>query len=207
MATVSNPATLQSVINTFGSAGTPTNLLSYRKGQTYVPDIAAYSGVSATQPALSSFAGLVYPFLNLPDYGVGGIILEKITNIIPATGSPEATFVRIYLNSDGTGRYAFEDYFSSGEVNFLSFTWLLSGTNSDYYAYMDTPSGDPFFTGSVATSLQLSTNRVWVLRARAFTNTSDSKILSSTLRIKDISGNDLITNVVSMSVSVDNGAP
>lgn len=207
MATVSNPATLQSVINTFGSGGSPTNLFAYRRGQSYVPDIPAYSGVSTTQPALSTFAGLTYPFLDLPAYGdVSGIVLDRNSTVIPpGVGTFVTTFVRIRLNSDGTGAYTFEDYFTA-ETNFTSFTWLLAGTNSDYYAYMDSPSGDPFFSGSTATSLQLSTTRVWVLRARASQGNTDFKSLTSTLRIKNASGTDLTSRQVTMTASSDNGS-
>ena len=208
MPTVSNPATLQSVIDTFGVGGSPTNLFAYRRGQAYVPDVAAYNVVSTTEPALSTFAGLVYPATpSLPDYGgTGEIVLDRDSVVPPpGVGGFVTTFVRIYLNSDGTGEYEYEDY-DVGIGSFLTFTWLPSGfTASAYFAYMDTPIGDSFFAGPVATTSTLSTSRTWALRARASQGQFDQNGLTSTLRIKDSSGNDLISKPVTMTVSSDNG--
>lgn len=206
--TVSNPATLLSVINVFGSGGSPNNLFAYRRGAGVVPNNAAYNGVSTTQPALSTFAGLVYPVTpNLPDYGgTGEIVLDRDSEVPPpGVGGFVTTFVRIYLNYDGSGEYEYEDY-DSGVGSFLTFTWLPSGFNSSsYQAYMDSPVGDSFFSGTTGSNLPLSTSRVWVARARATTGQFEQSALTSTLRIKDTSGNDLISKPVTMTVTSDNG--
>lgn len=206
--TVSNPATLQSVINVFGSGGSPINLFAYRRGAGVVPNNAAYNGVSTTEPALSTFAGLVYPVTpNLPDFGgTGEIVLDRDSVVPPpGVGGFVTTFVRIYLNSDGTGEYEYEDY-DVGVGSFLTFTWLPSGFSaSAYSAYMDTPTGDSFFAGPVATTSTLSISRTWAVRARASTGQLEQSSVISTLRIKDSSGNDLISKPVTMTVSSDNG--
>lgn len=206
--TVSNPATLQSVINVFGSGGSPINLFAYRRGAGVVPNNAAYNGVSTTEPALSTFAGLVYPVTpNLPDFGSpGAIVLDKsVTATVPGR---IGAGVIISLFSDGTGEYASDDT-ESGDTILLSFNWRPSGFDSTpYFAYMDSPTGDPFSAGSSAqdTSLPLTTSRSWTLRAVTLvSNPSVSKGLFSTpgLRIKDSAGNDLISKTVTMSVSVN----
>ena len=60
---------------------------------------------------------------------------------------------------------------------------------------MDTPSGDPFYTGSsaTATSLQLNTTRSWSLYAEQFGAGTTIKSNSSTLRIKNSAGVDIVT--------------
>lgn len=205
MATVSNPATLQSVINTFGSGGSPTNLYAYRRGQSYVPDVPAYSGVSTTQPALSTFAGLVYPALNLPNYNAGTYSIELSHSyfISPAIFDTVFAYVGIQLNSDGSGKYYYGEY-GSAQVNFTTFTWLLTGSASDYYAYMDAPGGNSFSIGTVTTSLQLNSTRYWELQANAASNNFDIKSLTSTLRIKNSGGTDLTAKTLLMSAEAYN---
>lgn len=60
--TVSNPATLSSVISVFGNNGSPTNLAAYVRGGSYVPSSAS-STISTTAAglALSQFNGVAYP--------------------------------------------------------------------------------------------------------------------------------------------------
>lgn len=202
MATVSNPATLQSVINTFGSGGSPTNLFAYRRGAGYVPDTSDYNVVSTTQPALSTFAGLTYPPLpNLPDYepATQNIVLDYDY----ANPNAAACSVEIELNSDGNGRYSYINPVD-GTQNFTTFTWRPSGQSSgNYYAYMDAPSGGTFSIGTVSTSLVLSTTRSWRLTAATSRGNSITRSLTSTLRIKDSGENDLVAKTLYMLVIMD----
>ena len=106
-----------------------------------------------------------------------------------------STQVYIALQSNGTGVY-----FRLGSPQ--NFSWLLTGSNTDYYAYMDAPSGDPFDSGSSATgtSLQLNTTRQWTLSATQYSAGFNIKNLSSTLRIKNSAGTDIISIDVAMEV-------
>lgn len=115
------------------------------------------------------------------------------------TFSPISAFasVSITLDSGGTATY---DRLGSPQT----YSWLLTGSNSDYYAYMDAPSGSSFSTGSSATntSLQLNTTRSWslsVARAGGVPG-SNTRVLSSTLRIKNSAGTDILSIPVDMEV-------
>ena len=103
-------------------------------------------------------------------------------------------FVKVELNSSGTATYSYADQ-TTGGVDYLSYSWRLTGANTDYYAYMDAPSGDSFYGGSsaTATSLQLNTTRSWSLYAEQFGSGSTFKSNSSTLRIKNSAGTDIVT--------------
>jgi len=193
MAAVSNTATLQSVIDTFGSGGSPINLFAYRRGQAYVPnDIPAYNVISTTEPALSTFAGLNYPAVELP---------ATINQYHSYTGYDGVTFVAdasvvIELRSNGTGRVFYMDNSGFGEVDTLNFTWLLSGSAGDYYAFMDNAVGSPIAgTGS---SQQLNINRQWGLYAQVTIPAPQYETLSATsvLRIKTSGGRDLAVSTV-----------
>ena len=104
------------------------------------------------------------------------------------------SFVELELNSSGTATYSYADQ-TTGGVNYLTYSWLLTGANTDYYAYMDAPSGDPFYAGSsaTATSLQLNTTRSWSLYAEQLGSGNVMLANSSTLRIKNVAGTDIIT--------------
>jgi hypothetical protein len=206
--TVSNPATLQSVINVFGSGGSPINLFAYRRGQTYVPnDIPAYSGVSTTQPALSTFAGLSNPPVYLPD---------TINQYHSYTGYDGVTFVAdaaviIELSSTGTGRVFYLDNSTIDAVDTLNFTWLLSGSAGDYYAFMDNAVGSPIAgTGSIQ---QLNITRQWGLYAQVIIPAPKIETLSATsvLKIKTSGGTDLavstVTGIGAQAILVEGNPP
>ena len=197
MPTVSNPATLQSVIDTFGSGGSPINLFAYRRGQSYVPDnIPAYNVVSTTEPALSTFAGLTYPPLYLPP----DIIQSHSFTSASETVNSEA-FVGVELRSNGSGRVFYGDSGTPGTID-TDFTWLLAGSAGDYYAFMDNPTGDPFDGGGTGSPQQLNLTRTWTLTAQAIIPPPKNitKSLSSTLRIRNSAGTNLITSPVTFSV-------
>lgn len=115
---------------------------------------------------------------------------------------PVYAYNAITLNSNGT--------LNITDQSSYNFSWLLSGSNSDYYAYMDAPSGDSFDSGTSATgtSLQLNTTRVWSLSAEnSVNNSSVIKALSSTLRIKNSAGTDILAVGVTMYVEAQVGIP
>jgi hypothetical protein len=128
--------------------------------------------------------------------GTGTISLDS--SDIQFSPDPAYATVSIYLYSSGAAEYITSS--SSGTYN-QNYNWLLSGANSDYYAWMDTQTGNAFTSGTVNTALQLDSIRVWSLEAVQNTSGSVFKSLTSTLRIKNSSGTDIISIPVSLSVS------
>jgi hypothetical protein len=108
----------------------------------------------------------------------------------------------ISIDSSGTMDY-------SDNSGTTSYTWLLSGANSDYYAYMDAPSGDPFtFSAGTNTSLQLNTSRSWSLEAfNPVNNSTFTTSLTSTLRIKNSAGTDILSISVALECEAQKGIP
>ena len=130
-------------------------------------------------------------------------------NEYPSTGSG-ITLDGSDLTFAPTPASAFSEIgvFSGGSVNYVTtlgvldtYTWLLTGSNSDYYAYMDAPSGDSFdgTSSATGTSLQLNSNRIWTLTANQATYGFLYKSLTSTLRIKNSAGTDILAIPVNMS--------
>lgn len=136
-----------------------------------------------------------HPGVQLQDYPASGGTID-LNHYSEDLGSPGAanSLVKIELNSSGTATYSYADQ-TTGGVDYLSYSWRLTGANTDYYAYMDAPSGDPFYTGSsaTATSLQLNTTRSWSLYAEQSGSGTTVKSNSSTLRIKNSAGTDIVT--------------
>lgn len=163
------------------------------------------AGKASGAIALSDFYGKSNLSVTLPNYNAGAqnIVLARTYTANPPVNDFVTCFVRLKLNSDGTGAYTYEDYGSS-EANFTTFTWLTSGSASDCYAYMDAPTGDAFFAGTTGSSLQLNTNRTWSLRARAPLNNNEQKFLTSTIRIKNVGGTDLVAKTLYMEANVYN---
>lgn len=117
-------------------------------------------------------------------------------------GQSTSSEVILEVNSNGVAYYT--------DQSSYNYSWLLTGANSEYYAYMDAEVGSPFTTSAgTDTSLQLNTTRSWSL----FTQTQGSfdqrriSSLTSTLRIKNSSGTDIITIPVSMYVEAVTGNP
>ena len=150
------------------------------------------------------FSGLpILPQFNNTTYDIE---LERGYYSLDAPNGQAA--VDIILNSSGTGAYRFGDS-DTATTNFTTFTWLPSGASaSNYYAYMDAPTGDSFSAGSSATasSLVLSTSRLWTVLSQVNANPGNAqRQLTSTLRIKDSGGNDLVARTLSMYAYVDLG--
>jgi len=138
-----------------------------------------------------------HPGVRLDEYSVAGTVdlFASDTDVGYAFAD-----VEILLNSTGTAEYRYSTS-NTPTTNFLSFSWLLTGANSEYYAYMDAPSGDAFTTGTTGTALQLNTTRQWKLLAEAL-NPLDVTSLSntSTLRIRNIDGTDIVSISTAFSV-------
>lgn len=137
--------------------------------------------------------------LNETSTGSGINIYSFDTQQAPFDALAVAT---ITINSSGTMLY-------SDNGGTTSYTWLLSGSNSDYYAYMDAPSGDPFtFSAGTNTSLQLNTSRAWSLEAfNPINNTTVFAGLTSTLRIKNSAGTDILSIPVTLFCEAQKGIP
>jgi hypothetical protein len=137
--------------------------------------------------------------VNLQNYNASTYDIE----LIHINASADSAQVRINLLSNGTATYDYEDNFTS-TTNFLSYSWLTSGSASDAYAYMDTPSSGSFATGSSATntSLQLSTSRAWLVNITTSGGVFADASAVSTIRIKNASGTDLATKTIYMYTQV-----
>lgn len=133
-----------------------------------------------------------HPGVQLQETSAGsGITLNSTdTEFAPSSASSS---VLIEMNSNGNM------YYTSTYVS-TSYAWLLSGANSEYYAYMDSPAGGSFTSGTVGTALQMNTTRSWLLAAYqpGFAG-ADYKALTSTLRIRTSSGADILTIPVTLS--------
>ena len=134
-----------------------------------------------------------HPGVRIDESGTpgGGIDLNASDlTFSPTSANAQAS---IEIASNGTMTYA-------TNLGSSSYTWLLSGSNSDYYAYMDAPSGDPFSQGTTGTSLQLNTTRFFSLDANVSGSPGvDYKTLTSTLRIKNSAGTDILSCAVSLT--------
>lgn len=133
-----------------------------------------------------------HPGVRIDESGTPGGGIDLNASDLTFSPTPANAQASIQIASNGTMTYA-------TNLGPVSYTWLLSGSNSDYYAYMDAPSGDPFSQGTTGTSLQLNTTRFWSLDAAAGTVGTDYKTLTSTLRIKNSAGTDILSVAVSLS--------
>lgn len=145
---------------------------------------------------VSFFSGLS---VNLQNYNASTYDIE----LVRINASADSAQVRINLLSNGTATYDYEDNLTS-TTNFLSYSWLTSGSASDAYAYMDTPSSGSFAVGSSATntSLQLSTSRSWLVNVSTSGGVFADASAVSTIRIKNASGTDLATKTIYMYTQV-----
>ena len=195
---VTSPASLSKIVSEFGGPG---NLAAYVRGGSYVPNISALNAISATTSGLAISQFLNTSILNatLPQHDAGfGYDVN-----LQASGGPNGSFASwaacsLILRADGSGTYR-ESNVNTGDNDF-NFTWLLSGSASSYYGYLDTPTGDSPTSGTVATSLQLNTTREWQWYVES--PYPDGGYISANatgnLRIKNSGGTDLA--VVSYSI-------
>lgn len=141
-----------------------------------------------------------HPGIQLQEYFTSGVI-ELISYSPIGSGGFANSFVEVELNSNGTARYWYANQ-NTGGINYLTYSWLLTGANTDYYAYMDAPSGDAFAAGSSTTgaSLQLNTTRRWSLFVEQVGSGTASASNTSTLRIKNSAGTDIVAIPTSFQV-------
>jgi hypothetical protein len=145
---------------------------------------------------VSFFSGLS---VNLQNYNPSTYDIE----LVRINALADSAQVRINLLSNGTATYDYEDNLTS-TTNFLSYSWLTSGSASDAYAFMDTPSSGGFAVGSSATntSLQLNTSRSWAVNVTTSGGVLADASAVSTIRIKNSSGTDLATKTIYMYTQV-----
>lgn len=145
-----------------------------------------------------------HPGVQLQDYPASGGTIGLSHYSEDFGGIYANALVKVELNSSGTATYSYADQ-TTGGVNYLTYSWLLTGANTDYYAYMDAPSGDSFYAGSSATAtlLQLNTTRSWSLYAEQLGSGNVMKANSSTLRIKNVDGTDIVAIGTTFSVEAN----
>jgi hypothetical protein len=140
-----------------------------------------------------------HPGAQLVEYNGTGVV--DLYHSIVFSVSGDYAEVGITLNSSGAASYWYEDSYTSRTDFFSSaYNWLLTGANSDYYAFMDTPSSGSFRAGSAATNsaLQLNTTRTWSIRQ---TNGGLNQV-QSTIRIQTPSGLDIASLTVNLAAEV-----
>jgi hypothetical protein len=135
-------------------------------------------------------------------------------NEYPSTGSGLALYQYTAVDNGNTAYASNNITVNSNGTLYITdqssynFSWLLTGANSDYYAYMDAPTGDSFSSGTTGSALQLNTSRAWQLEVSNSVNNSNVfKSLSSTLRIQNSAGTDILSVAVSMDVEAQVGIP
>jgi len=147
------------------------------------------------------------------DYSTNGNISYTASHTFPAfwQNSQNYAEVAIYYNlkSDGTATIV-KGNSQTGNFTAASWTWLQSGSNSQYYAQVNISSGSLHNSSSATgTDLILSTTRSWVVLARADWNgsawTPDPATAGAegTLTIKDESFNTLLVRSFSFTTTVD----
>ena len=211
--TIPSSISLGNIQTEFGGLN-PISISEYYSGGTYVAGgtANATSVVIPSSPGstirFSNFSGAAAaPALsvNLPQYNAGFGYDVYLQSSGTLSGGPNSwASVQLILRADGSGTYRVSNV-NTGDSDY-NFTWLTSGSASDAYAYLDTPSGMSVdgTSSAVATSLQLNSNRGWLW----YIQTSyyfEADAATTTLRIKNSSGTDLDTVTVSLYVSADNG--
>lgn len=142
-----------------------------------------------------------HPGVRLNKYAAGAQDIV-LTSSGVSTGTSAFATVTLTLDSSGTATYSYENT-NQGTTNFTSYSWLLTGANSEYYAYMDAPSGDAFSTGTTGTALQLNTTRTWTLTVTRLTVGLNTKSNTSTLRIRDVNGTDILALTTNFNVDAE----
>lgn len=166
-------------------------------GSSWVPTNALNNAKSARVWNGSSWVQF-HPGVRIDEYPSPGSGMS----LYQYTADPTFATATNSITLDSSGTFFITD---QGSYNF---PWLLTGSNSDYYAYMDAPTGNAFTGGATGTSLQLNTSRNWQLSVSNFTpNTSEVLSLTSTLRIKNSAGTDILAVTVNMYVEAQVGIP
>lgn len=179
---------------------------------------AATATSNLNETALRSLAGITTPgaTISLSDFYGKSSYAAVLNQYSPATydidlskfafnfyPSYAEASVGITLYNDGTATYWYATH-TTATTNFTSFTWKTGGGGvGDYYAYMYSPSGNAFSTSSgLDTALVLSTNRGWSSISGTYGGTV-TKQTTSTLQIRDGSGNVLASRSLSFYTEAD----
>lgn len=202
---ITSPVSLSKIVSEFGGPG---NLAAYVRGGSYVPNISAFNAISATTSglAISQFLNISALNATLPQYNAQlGYDVYLSTSGNPSGSANPWAACSLILRADGSGTYR-QSNVNTGDSDY-NFTWLLSGSASNYYGYLDTPTGDSPTSGTVASSVQLNTTREW----RWYVETPYpsggyvSTNATGNLRIKNSGGTDLAVVSYSVFASATNG--
>jgi len=187
----------------FTPQGSASNFRAYLKGAGIVQsnDIVPDVPTSGTMNILNFLgAECLHATLNNYNAGIQDIILTRTST---APGTAATARVGIQLNDDGSAIY----YYATQAIvttNFTSFTWKTGGGSSgNYYAYMYGPTGDSFSVNAgTDEALQLSSTRNWRLDVSAIA----TKSLTSTLEIRNSSGDVLVSKTLRFTVTAESTA-
>lgn len=162
--------------------------------------VSATAGKIWNGTAWVEFFGALGATLPDQDPGLYSINIPAVDDY--GIGNPAIARAILTLSPDGTGKYEiFEQNGAGVNVNLSSspFTWKTGGgTAADYYAFLDTPTGDALnpLSSAVNTSLQLNTERVWYLSDIDSIGNGTPKECNSIIRIKNVSGTDLVAKSI-----------
>ena len=143
--------------------------------------------------------------VDLPGFNTfGGLNTSNTVNLEETAFRPEGDIVdpwsavSIFIKSDGTGRYTRSNV-NVGDQD-TNFTWLNTGSNSDYFTFATNFSGDALAITSDAmdTPRPLTSNTFFQLYVEAVgspTAGPESKTCSFDLQIREASSNTVVDEV------------
>jgi hypothetical protein len=180
MATVSTPATLNSVKTVFGG---PNNLRAYLRGGSYVKNFPnAYSTIATSGAlTLSSFAGKINPTTALGNTNY---------NLSHTEISPTNSTVSFTVRSNGQ--------ITTVATGTNNGTWLLAGQAADYEIRYTKTSGVVSGGDSTNTWLNLATTRSW--NVTETTNGYATEECGGTLEIRMASSPQTVLHSFSLSM-------
>lgn len=199
-ASAGDPLKFSEIQAEFTPQGSASNFRAYLKGAGIVQsnDIVPNVPTSGTMNILNFLgAECLHATLNNYNAGIQDIILTRTSN---APGTAATARVGIQLNDDGSAIYYYSTHVIA-PTNFTSFTWKTgSGSSGNYYAYMYGPTGDSFSVNAgTDTALALSSTRNWRLDVSAIA----TKSLTSTLEIRNSSGDVLVSKTLRFTVTAE----
>lgn len=212
--TIPSAISLSSIQTEFGGSN-PISISEYYSGGSYVAG-GTQNATSVVIPtsgtiSFSNFSGAAAAAalsVNLPQYnsGLGYDVYLSVSSFDDNPSATVWTSAQLTLFANGSGKYV-ESNYNTGDSNY-TFTWLTSGSASDAYAYLDTPTGDSVTgtSSAVATSLQMNTTRSWTWYVETIGYGDAQKSATTTLRLKNSGGTDLDSVTVSVFLSVVNGS-
>lgn len=137
------------------------------------------------------------------DYSSNEINLESYKFYFEDWPAESQSAVYYRLNSNGSGLIRFFDN-QTGDNDF-TWTWLQSGSASDYTARFDLSSGTLYSSSATGTDLSLSSTREWIVLAEATLGVPDIQAATGTLVIKDSGGSTLISRPLTLTATAQKG--